>query len=123
MFPWTKRISLVVLFFGISATTASTRGDVDQPLTIVLRVGEQKSLSANGVKSYSEGAPGIADIRVTRDQSRFVIVGTSVGSGSLLLIRHDGTQVQYTISVIPGRAVFHCAYEPALTAVIAHVKR
>ena len=104
MFPWTKRISLVVLFFGISATTASTRGDVDQPLTIVLRVGEQKSLSANGVKSYSEGAPGIADIRVTRDQSRFVIVGTSVGSGSLLLIRHDGTQMQYTISVIPADA-------------------
>jgi len=104
VFPWTKRISLVVLFFGISATTASTRGDVDQPLTIVLRVGEQKSLSANGVKSYSEGAPGIADIRVTRDQSRFVIVGTSVGSGSLLLIRHDGTQMQYTISVIPADA-------------------
>jgi pilus assembly protein CpaC len=93
-----------LLFLSVIATTASVRSDVDQSLTIVLRVGEQKSLSAKGVKSYSEGAPGIADIRVTRDQSRFVIVGASVGTGSLLLIMHDGTQVQYTIRVIPADA-------------------
>jgi len=86
------------------AATVSARGDVDQTPAIVLRVGEQKSLSAKGVKSYSEGAPGIADIRVTRDQSRFVIVGRSVGTGSLLLIQRDGTQVQYTIRVIPADA-------------------
>ncbi|MCZ6807788.1 MAG: pilus assembly protein N-terminal domain-containing protein [Deltaproteobacteria bacterium] len=104
MFPWTRRLSFAVLFFSVTATTASARGDVDQPLSIVLRVGEQKSLSAKGVRSYSEGAPGIADIRVTRDQSRFVIVGRSVGTGSLLLIRHDGSQVQYTIRVIPADA-------------------
>lgn len=71
---------------------------------IVVRVGEQRSISARGVKSYSEGAPGIADIRVTRDQSRFVIVGRSVGVGSLLLIRHDGEQVQYVIEVVPADA-------------------
>ena len=104
MFPWTQWLSFAVLFFSVTATTASARGDVDQPLNIVLRVGEQKSLSAKGVRSYSEGAPGIADIRVTRDQSRFVIVGRSVGTGSLLLIRHDGSQVQYTIRVIPADA-------------------
>lgn len=104
MFPWTQRLSFAVLFFSVTATTATARGDVDQPLNIVLRVGEQKSLSAKGVRSYSEGAPGVADIRVTRDQSRFVIVGRSVGTGSLLLIRHDGSQVQYTIRVIPADA-------------------
>lgn len=104
MFRWTQRISFAVLFFSVIATAASGRGDVDQPLTIVLRVGEQKSLPAKGVKSYSEGAPGIADIRVTRDQTRFVIVGASVGTASLLLIMHDGAQVQYTIRVIPADA-------------------
>ena len=104
MRPSAQRISFAVLFISATAATVSTRGDVDQSLTIVLRVGEQKSLSAKGVKSYSEGALGIADIRVTRDQSRFVIVGRSVGTGSLLLIQHDGAQVQYAIRVIPADA-------------------
>ena len=72
---------------------------------IVLRVGEQKSLSAQGIKSYSEGAPGFADIRITRDQSRFVIVGKEEGTTSLLLIKNDGGQLQYTIRVIPADAV------------------
>lgn len=99
-----QTISRVVFLLGLAATTTNARGDVEPPLEIVLRVGEQKSLPANHVKSYSEGAPGVADIRATRDQKRFVVVGRSVGSGSLLLILHDGTQVQYTIRVIPADA-------------------
>jgi len=71
---------------------------------LVLRVGEQRSLPADGIRSYSEGAPGVADIRVTRDQSRFVIVGKAEGTTSLLLIRTDGRQVQYTIRVVPADA-------------------
>lgn len=75
-----------------------------EPRSIVLRVGDQKSLPARGVRSYSEGVPGVADVRVTRDQSRFVIVGKKAGTTSLLLIRDDGTQVQYTIRVIAADA-------------------
>jgi Flp pilus assembly secretin CpaC len=78
--------------------------DIEEAQPIVLRVGEQKSLSARGIRSYSEGASGIADIRVTRDQSRFVIVGKHEGMTSLLLIKHDGGQLQYTIRVIPTDA-------------------
>jgi Flp pilus assembly secretin CpaC len=52
------------------------------------------------VRSYSEGAPGIADVRVTRDQTRFVIVGRRPGETSLLLIRDDGSQTQHTIRVL-----------------------
>ena len=78
--------------------------EVEGVRAIVLRVGEQKSLPARGVKSYSEGAPGFADIRVTRDQSRFVIVGKQEGTTSLLLIRDDGGQFQYTIRVIAADA-------------------
>jgi pilus assembly protein CpaC len=50
------------------------------------------------------GDPGVADVRVTRDQSRFVIVGKHEGSTSLLLIHNDGVQVQYTIRVIASDA-------------------
>ena len=78
--------------------------EVDGPRSIVLRVGEQKSLSARGIRSYSEGAPGFADIRVTRDQTRFVVVGRHEGTTSLLLIKQDGGQLQYTIRVIPADA-------------------
>jgi pilus assembly protein CpaC len=78
--------------------------DVEQSEAIVLRVGEQRSLSARGVRSYSEGAPGVADVRVTRDQTRFVLVGRQEGVTSLLLIRDNGSQLQYTIEVIPADA-------------------
>ena len=89
----------------IMATVAmSAAADLDAGRAIVLRVGEQKSLSARGIRSYSEGVPGFADIRVTRDQSRFVIVGKEVGTTSLLLIRDDGGQLQYTIRVIAADA-------------------
>jgi pilus assembly protein CpaC len=79
-------------------------GGVEEARAIVLRIGEQKSISAKGVRSYSEGDPGVADVRVTRDQSRFVIVGKRQGTASLLLIRDDGAQVQYIIRVVASDA-------------------
>jgi pilus assembly protein CpaC len=79
-------------------------GGVEEARSIVLRIGEQKSISARGVRSYSEGDPGVADVRVTRDQSRFVIVGKREGTASLLLIRDDGAQVQYIIRVVASDA-------------------
>jgi len=96
------RIPCVMLL--IAVTELQVAAEVDGARTIILRVGEQKSLSAHGIRSYSEGAPGIADIRVTRDQSRFVIVGKAAGTTSLLLIRNDGEQVQHTIRVLASDA-------------------
>ncbi|HSN82704.1 MAG TPA: pilus assembly protein N-terminal domain-containing protein [Polyangiales bacterium] len=93
--------TIIVVFSRSSAADAGP----EPPSTVVLRVGEQKSLSALGVQSYSEGVPGFVDVRVTRDQSRFVIVGKKVGTTSLLLIRYDGTQIQHTIRVIAADAV------------------
>jgi len=79
-------------------------GGIEEARSVVLRIGEQKSISAKGVRSYSEGDPGVADVRVTRDQSRFVIVGKRQGTASLLLIRDDGAQVQYIIRVVASDA-------------------
>jgi len=70
---------------------------------VTVKVGEQTSISAAGVQSYSEGVRGVADVRLTNDQTRFVIVGEQVGSTSLLLIMEDGTQVQYRIEVTDDR--------------------
>ena len=94
-------VGLMVLVVMVEPNAAA---EVEGVRAIVLRVGEQKSLPARGVRSYSEGAPGFADIRVTRDQSRFVIVGKQEGTTSLLLIRDDGGQLQYTIRVIAADA-------------------
>ncbi len=66
---------------------------------ISVEVGEQTSISAEGVRSYSEGAPGFVDVRLTEAQDRFILVGMSPGSTSLLLIMEDGSQVQYRVEV------------------------
>jgi len=99
-----NKVSVVCVMVLMATVELGAAADVEGPRTIVLRVGEQKSLPARGVRSYSEGAPGFADIRVTRDQSRFVIVGKQEGTTSLLLINDDGGQLQYTIRVIAADA-------------------
>jgi len=92
-----------VVFFILIAEP-HVAAEVQGARPIILRVGEQKSLPARGIRSYSEGAPGFADVRVTRDQSRFVIVGKNEGTTSLLLIKNDGSQLQYTIRVLAADA-------------------
>jgi len=99
-----NKVSVVCVMVLMATVELGAAADVEGPRAIVLRVGEQKSLPARGVRSYSEGAPGFADIRVTRDQSRFVIVGKQEGTTSLLLINDDGGQLQYTIRVIAADA-------------------
>ncbi len=94
----------VLVWLGIICAPSSALGLDEEEESLTLRVSEQKSISARGVKSYSEGTPGIADIRVTRDQRRFVIVGKRVGTTSLLLINRDGSQQHYTIRVTPADA-------------------
>jgi pilus assembly protein CpaC len=62
-------------------------------------VGENKTLAASDVRSYSEGAKGIAEVKLTPDGNQFVIVGQKPGSTTLLLIMKDGRQVTYVINV------------------------
>jgi pilus assembly protein CpaC len=51
------------------------------------------------VRSYSEGVPGIVDIRLTRDGKQFVIVGKRSGTTSLLLMLAAGGELAYSIVV------------------------
>jgi len=93
------RVWLLPLLAGLGLALAAPVAAQDTR-EVTVRVGEQTSISAAGVQSYSEGVRGVADVRLTNDQTRFVIVGERVGSTSLLLIMEDGSQVQYRIEVV-----------------------
>jgi pilus assembly protein CpaC len=66
---------------------------------VELNLGEQIVLPAQGVKTYSEGVKGIADIRLTGDASRFVVVGVRPGTTTLLCIMIDNSEKLFTITV------------------------
>ncbi len=80
--------------------TESAEGEVD----FVLQVAEQHVLSAEGVRSYSEGKRGIVDVRLTRAGDQFVLVGQRPGLTTLLLIMEDGKQRHLTIRVPDSEA-------------------
>jgi len=72
---------------------------------IALAVGETKTISAVGVKEYSEGVRGIVDVVTSTDGKSFVITGKKPGTTTLLLIRNDGGQVTYDITVMSRNPV------------------
>jgi len=88
---------------ALGASTAMAQGDddavVETAKELSLSVGENQTISAEGVKNYSEGTKGIADVRLTTKKDRFVIVGREPGSTTLLLINKDGSQVKWVINV------------------------
>jgi pilus assembly protein CpaC len=66
---------------------------------INLAIGETKTISAVGVKEYSEGVKGIVDVVPTPDGKTFVLTGRKDGVTTLLLLRNDGSQTTYDVSV------------------------
>ena len=84
---------------GNGATATTIRSE---PLD--LEVGEQKVISSEGVQSYSEGAKGIIDVRLTKDAAQFVVVGLHEGSTTLLFLMLDGTEKHYKITVTDPNA-------------------
>lgn len=67
--------------------------------SVELNIGEQRVMSAQGVKTYSEGVKGIVDVRLTGDASRFVIIGVGAGTTTLLLLMVDGSERIVSITV------------------------
>jgi pilus assembly protein CpaC len=66
---------------------------------IALAVGETRTLPAESVREYSEGVKGVVDVTTTPNGKTFVINGRKEGSTTLLLIKNDGTQTTYEITV------------------------
>jgi pilus assembly protein CpaC len=70
-----------------------------QSMDIALAVGETRTISAVDIANYSEGTPGIVDVKLTSDASQFVVVGLKPGSTSLLLIARDASQTNVMVNV------------------------
>lgn len=95
---------LAACLSGSAATAAAQPGaaaptETADTTTLTLDIGEQHVLPAAGVRSYSEGARGVVDVRLTRDASEFVLVALAPGKTSLLFILEDGSRRQYRIEV------------------------
>jgi pilus assembly protein CpaC len=69
---------------------------------VELLLGEQTTISAEEVDKYSEGAPGIVEVRLPKDGKQFVIVALAVGKTTLLLLTKDGREIRYTFTVREG---------------------
>jgi pilus assembly protein CpaC len=64
-----------------------------------LVVGGQKVIPAVGVQSYSEGVPGVVQVKVPEDGRKMVITAVRPGSTTLLLIYSSGKQETILINV------------------------
>jgi pilus assembly protein CpaC len=64
-----------------------------------LAVGEQKTISAAGIKNFGDNPPGIVSTNTTPDQKSIVISAKKPGNATVLLIKNDDTQITYNITV------------------------
>lgn len=76
------------------------RGGAGRDLT--LAIGEQVVVPSSDIRQYSEGTPGIVDVRTSSD-GRIIVVGQRAGSTTLLLIHAGGQQENLQITVFPRR--------------------
>ncbi len=87
-------VAVVVLIAGVAQAAHD-----DEPNEVNLVVGGQKVIPAAGVQSFSEGVPGIVQVKVPEDGRRLVVTAVRPGSTTLLLIYGGGKQETITINV------------------------
>jgi pilus assembly protein CpaC len=90
------RILALALFFYYAAPALA---DVTRSEELSLSVGENRTIPAVDVKSFSPGEGGIADVKVTPNGQQFVVIALKPGSTTLLLIMKDGREVLWKINV------------------------
>ena len=67
-----------------------------------LEVGEQATIPAPPGVQFSEGLPGIVDLKLPRkDAKNFVVLGLAPGTTTLLLLLPDGHEIHYVVTVRP----------------------
>ena len=99
---WWLLAGALTASLGAASSVSAQRKDatvVENGQDIDLAVGESRTISAKEVKNYSEGVTGIVDIKLTSDNTQFVINGRRAGSTTLLLIKNDGTQITVNLNV------------------------
>jgi pilus assembly protein CpaC len=76
----------------VKPTKAST-------VELTMIIGDNKTIPASDVATYSVGTPGVVDVKVTPDMNQFVFVGLRAGSTTVLMLKKNGSEVTYTINV------------------------
>jgi pilus assembly protein CpaC len=108
----TALASLAVVLVPFTATARPTHGapapnaDVSvKPPTkastveVSMVVGENKTIPAADVASYSLGSQGIIDVKVTPDLNQFVLVALRPGATTLLMLKKSGVEVTFSVTV------------------------
>jgi pilus assembly protein CpaC len=104
--------SIIAGWAFVLACNTPSRASAQEAIELTLEVGEQRVLPGENVRSYSEGLTGIADIRLNREGSSFIVLGQRPGRTSLLLLTHDGREIEYRIAV--SEPAEHASATPAL---------
>jgi type II secretory pathway component GspD/PulD (secretin) len=63
-----------------------------------LVLGEQTTISAEGVAKYSP-SNDVIDVRLPKDAEEFIVVAAKPGTATLLLVMRDGRQIRYVVTV------------------------
>jgi len=71
----------------------------EKSIELSLSVGENKTLPASDVDTWSVGDDKILNVHLTPDKKQFVIVGGRPGTTTLLLIKENKSQVNYSVTV------------------------
>ena len=62
------------------------------PEELAMAVGDQHTLDARKIESFSESTRGIIEVKIPRDGRKMILTAIRPGSTSLLLIFRGGTQ-------------------------------
>src|SRR5687767_6876617 len=92
-----KAASIIVILCITSAVARAAKEEEANEINLV--VGGQKVIPAQGVQSFSEGAPGIVQVKVPEDGKRLVVTALRPGSTTLLLIYSSGKQETIYLNV------------------------
>lgn len=84
---------------GAASANSEARPTKAASVEVSLVVGENKTLPATDVASYSVGNQGIVDLKVTPDMNQFVLVGLRPGTSTILMLKKSGVEVTYNITV------------------------
>jgi pilus assembly protein CpaC len=101
------RAAFVAFALVLLSVTLSAPVSAQQPpgptkaatIDMTLVVGENKTIPAHDIASYTIGVAGIADVKLSPDQTQLVVVGLRPGSTTILALLKHGEQVTYNVSV------------------------
>ena len=84
---------------GAAAANADIKPTKASTVDVSMVVGENKTLPASDVASYSLGSPGVVDVKVTPDMNQFVLVALRPGTTTVLMLKKNGVEVTYSVTV------------------------